>query len=52
VDLRLQEGKERPSDALLLRRQLLEAQSATLQRLRDAHALVAELDLLTLGDAR
>ena len=52
VDLRLQEGKERPSDALLLRRQLLEAQSATLQRLRDAHALIAELDLLTLGDAR
>jgi outer membrane protein TolC len=52
VDLRLQEGKERPSDALLLRRQLLEAESATLQRLRDAHALAAELDLLTLGDAR
>jgi len=52
VDLRLQEGKERPSEALFLRRQLLEAQSATLQRLRDAHALVAELDLLTLGDAR
>jgi hypothetical protein len=52
VDLRLQEGKERPSDALLLRRQLLEAESATLQRLREAHALAAELDLLTLGDAR
>ncbi|MBP1772336.1 MAG: hypothetical protein H6P99_1499 [Holophagaceae bacterium] len=52
VDLRLREGKERPSDALLLRRQLLEADSASLQRLRDAHALAAELDLLTLGDAR
>jgi len=52
VDLRLQEGKERPSDALLLRRQLLEAESASLQRLREAHALAAELDLLTLGDAR
>lgn len=52
VDLRLQEGKERPSDALLLRRQLLEAESASYQRLREAHALVAELDLLTLGDAR
>ncbi|BDU69981.1 hypothetical protein GETHOR_20820 [Geothrix oryzae] len=52
VDLRLQEGKERPSDALLLRRQLLEADSASLQRLRDGHALAAELDLLTLGDAR
>lgn len=52
VDLRLQEGKERPSEALLLRRQLLEAESAALQRRRDAHALMAELDLLTLGDAR
>ncbi|MFN7958555.1 MAG: hypothetical protein U0P46_09565 [Holophagaceae bacterium] len=52
VDLRLREGKERPSDALLLRRQLLEADSASLQRLRDGHALAAELDLLTLGDAR
>jgi hypothetical protein len=52
VDLRLREGKERPSEALLLRRQLLEAEAATLQRLRDAHALIAELDLLTLGDAR
>lgn len=52
VDLRLKEGKERPSEALFLRRQLLEAESATLQRLRDAHALATELDLLTLGDAR
>ncbi len=52
VDLRLQEGKERPSDALLLRRLLLEAESSSLQRLREAHALSAELDLLTLGDAR
>lgn len=52
VDLRLKEGKERPSEALFLRRQLLEAESATLQRLRDAHALVAELDFLTLGDVR
>lgn len=52
VDLRLQEGKERPSDALLLRRQLLESESASYQRLREAHALIAELDLLTLGDAR
>ena len=52
VDLRLQEGKERPSDALLIRRQLLEAESASLQRTREAHALAAEFDLLTLGDAR
>ena len=52
VDLRLKEGKERPSEALFLRRQLLEAESATLQRLREAHALATELDLLTLGDAR
>ena len=52
VDLRLQEGRERPSDALLIRRQLLEAESASLQQLRDAHALAAELALLTLGAAR
>ncbi|MDP1831759.1 MAG: hypothetical protein Q8K67_06850 [Geothrix sp.] len=52
VDTRLREGRERPSDALLLRRQLLEAESASFQRLREAHALAAELDLLTLGDAR
>ncbi len=52
VDLRLQEGKERPSDALLLRRQLLEAENASLQRLHAAHLLAAELDLLTLGAAR
>lgn len=52
VDLRLQEGKERPSEALFLRRQLLEAESASLQRRREAHALVSELALLTLGDAR
>lgn len=50
VDLRFREGKERPSDALLLRRQVLEAQIASLQRLRDAHALLAELEVMTLGD--
>lgn len=50
VDLRLREGKERPSDALLLRRQVLEAQIASIQRLRDAHALLAELEVMTLGD--
>lgn len=52
IDLRLQEGRERPSDALLIRRQLLEAESASLQQLHDAHALAAELALLTLGAAR
>lgn len=52
VDVRLKEGKERPSEALLIRRQLLEAESAALLRLHEAHALVAELELLTLGDVR
>ena len=52
VDLRLQEGKERPSEALLLRRQLLEAENASLQRLHAAHLLAAELDLLTFGATR
>lgn len=50
VDLRLQEGKERPSDALLLRRQLLDGQISLHQRLHDTHLLTAELDTLTAGD--
>lgn len=52
VDLRLQEGRERPSEALLIRRQLLEAENAALQQRHDAHALAAELTLLTLGAVR
>lgn len=51
VGLRLREGKERPSDAIPIRRQLAEAEAARLQRLHDAHELIAEIALLTAGDA-
>lgn len=43
VGLRLQEGRERPSEALPLRRQLLEAQMASLRRLHTQHLLSADL---------
>lgn len=46
VGLRLQEGKERPSEALPIRRQLLEAQMASLRRIRTQHSLAAELQAL------
>jgi len=46
VGLRLQEGKERPSEALPIRRQLLEAQMAFLRRIRTQHLLAAELQTL------
>ncbi|HEY3401308.1 MAG TPA: TolC family protein [Geothrix sp.] len=47
VGLRLSEGKERPSEALPIRRQLLEAQAASYRRLHAAHLLSAELQALT-----
>jgi len=47
VSLRLSEGKERPSEALPIRRQLLEAQAASYRRLQAAHLLAAELQALT-----
>ena len=47
VSLRLSEGKERPSEALPIRRQLLEAQAASHRRLQAAHLLAAELQALT-----
>jgi len=47
VSLRLEEGKERPSEALPIRRQLLEAQAASHRRLQAAHLLSAELQALT-----
>ncbi len=47
VSLRLREGKERPSEALPIRRQLLEAQAASYRRLQAAHLLTAELQALT-----
>jgi outer membrane protein TolC len=46
VGLRLQEGRERPSDALPIRRQLLEGQRASLQRTHTQHLLAAELQTL------
>lgn len=49
VGLRLGEGKERPSEALPIRRQLLEAQVARLRRLHATHLLIAELQALTEG---
>ena len=49
VGLRLQEGRERPSEALPIRRQLLEAQAASHRRLHAAHLLSAELQALTTG---
>ncbi len=52
VDLRLREGKERPSDALALRRQLLEARFSALQRQQEAHALAAEIEHLCTGVSR
>jgi hypothetical protein len=51
VTLRMDLGKERPSVALPVRRQLLEARGAALQRIRDAHLLMAEIDALVAGDA-
>jgi outer membrane protein TolC len=50
VGMRLSEGKERPSEALPIRRQLLEAQVASLRRLYAAHLLTAELQALTDGN--
>jgi hypothetical protein len=49
VGLRLQSGKERPSEALPIRRQLLEAEVAELRRQHAQHLLQAELQALTEG---
>ncbi len=49
VALRLEEGKEPPSQAIALRRQLLLGERVALERLRDAHALAAEIEALTKG---
>jgi hypothetical protein len=51
VALRVELGRERPAVALPVRRQLLEAQGAALQRLHDAHRLVAEIDAMIAGEA-
>jgi outer membrane protein TolC len=49
ISLRLSEGRERPSEALPIRRQLLEAKAASHRRLHAAHLLTAELQALTTG---
>jgi outer membrane protein TolC len=46
VGLRLQEGRERPSEALPIRRQLLESQMASLRRQHAQHLLASELHSL------
>jgi len=46
VGLRLQEGRERPSEALPIRRQLLESQMAALRRIHSQHLLAVELQAL------
>jgi hypothetical protein len=51
VALRVELGKDQPSLALPVRRQLLEARGAALRRVRDAHLLIAEIDALIAGDA-
>lgn len=47
ISLRLSEGRERPSEALPIRRQLLEAKAASFRRLHAAHLLSAEVQALT-----
>ncbi len=47
LDLRLREGKDRPSQALPQRRQLLEAQEAELRQRHNDHLLSLELSTLT-----
>jgi hypothetical protein len=49
VNLRVLEGKDGPSDAVLSRRPLLDGRLAALERLRDAFLLSAELEALTKG---
>jgi cobalt-zinc-cadmium efflux system outer membrane protein len=51
VALRMELGRERPSQALIVRRQLLEACDSALARVRDAQLLMAELYALTAGEA-
>jgi hypothetical protein len=46
VLLRVESGKDLPTEGLLLRRQLLEAKDAAFERVRSAHLLVAEIEAL------
>lgn len=52
VALRLTTGKEGPSTAIPVRRELRDARAVALRRLRDAHVLIAEIDALTRGGLR
>lgn len=51
VDLRLKEGRERASDAIPIRRLLLDGEITWLELLRESHFLVAELETLTAGES-
>ena len=51
IELRMQLGKERPSQALLLLKQVLEARDGALQRIHEAHLLRANIDALTMETA-
>jgi hypothetical protein len=46
VGQRLEAGKEQPSEAFPIRRQLLEAQMAALKRIQARHAITAEIQYL------
>ncbi len=46
VGQRLEEGKDQPSEAFPIRRQLLEAQMAALRRIQARHAITAEIQYL------
>jgi len=46
LGLRLEEGREQPSEAFSIRRQLLEAQVAALRRIQARHMITAEIQFL------
>jgi len=46
LGLRLEEGREQPSEAFPVRRQLLEAQMAALRRIQARHMITAEIQFL------
>jgi hypothetical protein len=46
VGIRLEDGRDQPSDAFPIRRQLLEAQMAALRRIQARHLITAEIQYL------
>jgi len=46
VGIRLEEGRDQPSEAFTIRRQLLEAQMAALHRIQARHLMTAEIQFL------